>query len=476
MLSPAKQILAKVRETISRYEMIRPGDTVVIAVSGGPDSVCLLDILHVLSDQLKIRLIVSHFNHGLRPAEDGAETRFVQELAKKLNLPSVTGKAPPSLRKRRTSIEERARNARYHFLEKVRVKHGAQKIALGHNLNDQAETVLMRLLRGSGPSGLTGIPPCRDRTIIRPLIQVERREIETYLKARKLSYVTDSSNLKTDRTRNRIRLELMPHLEQHQPQLAHLLGQTADILREEDTYLERIAEAWLSREAELKPDDSTRIPISSFLKLPVALRRRVTRQSIGRAKHDLRRISWDHVESILTLAVSEKPQASLHLPGRLNVERTYDHLIVSSGEGRKSQPFCDTLQAPGVYRIEEIGRTISVTELKNRKELNLRDSPYTAFLDADKVRYPLKVRSFKPGDRFVPLGMTGRKKLKDFFVDLKVPIKIRYSTPILCCDDTIVWVCGLRIDDRFKVTANTKRVMKVVMHPLSIISDEAFLL
>jgi tRNA(Ile)-lysidine synthase len=463
MLSADRRTLKKVTETISRYDMIHGGDTVLVGVSGGPDSVCLLDILHKLADELKISLIVSHYNHGLRPGEDESETLFVRELAKKLNLPCVTGKAPPSLGKKRASIEERARNERYHFLEKVRAKRRAQKIALGHNLDDQAETIIMRLLRGSGPSGLTGIPPCRDTTIIRPLIEVGRREIERYLKARELNYVTDSSNLKTDHLRNKVRLELMPLLDQHQPQLAHLLGQTADILREEDAYLERISEAWLSREAVLKPDNSTQIPISSFLNLPVALRRRVTRQSIGRAKHDLRRISWDHVESILRLAHSEKPQASIHLPGRLNVKRNYDYLIVSSGEGRKPRPFSHTLHASGVYRIKEIGRTISIAEVKNRKGLDLHQSPYTAFLDADKMRYPLKLRSFKPGDRFVPFGMTGHKKLKDFFVDNKVPAKMRYSTPLLCCDDTIVWVSGLRIDDRFKVTPETKRVLKIAL-------------
>jgi tRNA(Ile)-lysidine synthase len=447
--------------------MIRQGEAVVVAVSGGPDSVCLLDILHELADDLKITLIVSHYDHGLRPAEDESETVFVRELAKKFHLPFVAGKAPPSLRRKKASVEERARNARYRFLEKVRVKHGSQKVALGHNLNDQAETIIMRLLRGSGPSGLTGIPPCRDDTIIRPLIGVERREIERYLKARKLAHVTDSSNLKADYLRNRIRLELIPLLEQHQPRLAYLLGQTADILREEDAYMERIAEAWLSREAELTPDDSFQIPISSFLKLPAALRRRVTRQIIGKVKQDLRRITWDHVESILKLAHSEKPQAVIHLPGRLNARRTYDQLIVSSGEGRKPRRFSYTLDAPGVYRIKEIGRRISITEVKNRKGLGIGESPYTAFLDADRVRYPLKVRSFKPGDRFVPLGMTGHKKLKGFFVDLKVPTEQRHSTPILCCGEAIVWVCGLRIDDRFKVTDDTKRVMKVVVQPSS---------
>jgi tRNA(Ile)-lysidine synthase len=467
MVSPTKQIVRKVRETISRYGMIRHGEAVIVAVSGGPDSVCLLDVLHELADELEIRLIVSHYDHGLRPGEDASETRFVAGLAGSMGLAFETEKAGSLLRRGTGSMEEAARNARYRFLERMRKKHRAQKIALGHHLNDQAETIIMRLLRGSGPSGLTGIPPCRDGTIIRPLIEVERREIEGYLKARKLAYATDSSNLKADYLRNKIRLELMPLLEQHQPQFAHLLGQTADILRDEDAYMERIGEAWLSREAELAPDDSFRIPISSFLLLPVALRRRVTRQAIGKVKRDLRRITWSHVESILRLARSEKPQASIHLPGRLNVKRTYDHLIVSAGQGWKSRPFSYTLRTPGVCRIREIGRTISITEVKNRKALGLGESPDTAFLDADTVRYPLMVRSFKPGDTFVPFGMTGHKKLKDFFVDLKVPMEQRHSTPILCRGDTIVWVCGLRTDDRFKVTADTTRVMKVVVQSFS---------
>jgi tRNA(Ile)-lysidine synthase len=459
----ANKTLQKVRTTISRYEMIQPRDLVVVGVSGGPDSVCLLHILQRLKKELGAALLVAHFDHGLRPGEDDAETRFVSSLAESMNLPFETEKAKSSLRQKTGSVEEAARNARYFFLEKVRVKHRAQKIALGHNLNDQAETIIMRLLRGSGPSGLTGIPPCRDGTIIRPLIEMERLEIDRYLKAGKLAHVTDSSNLKADYLRNKIRLELMPLLERHQPQLTHLLGQTADILREEGAYLERIGEAWLSEEGELEPDNSFRIPISSFLKLSIALRRRVIRQLIGKVKQDLRRITWGHVESIQKLAQGEKPQASVHLPGGVNVKRTYDHLIFCAGQGPKPRPFCYTLRGPGVYRIKEIGRRISIAEVKNRKGLGIGESPNTAFLDADKVRYPLRVGNFSPGDRFVPLGMKGHKKIKDFFVDRKVPAAERYTTPIVFSEDTPVWICGYRMDERFKVTLETKKILKITL-------------
>jgi tRNA(Ile)-lysidine synthase len=446
--------------------MISGGDCVIVAVSGGPDSVCLLHILHELKDELHIHLVVAHFDHGLRPAEDDSETAFVRGLSVSLKLPFETAKGHLLEKKTRGSREEVARNARYAFLERVWKKHKAQKIALGHNLNDQAETILMRLLRGSGPSGLTGMPPVRDGSIIRPLIGIERPEIENYLKAKKIASVSDSSNLKTDYLRNKIRLELMPLLEQQQPQLAHLLAQTAEILRDEDDYLERIAGDWFNRNAEQTPHHVFKIPITSFLSLPVALRRRVIRNVIGMVKKDLRRISWDHIEAIQRLARAEKPQADLNLPGELMVKRTYDQLIFAISVKKKPRPFHYTLNGPGTYDLKEIGRRLSVEEIKHRKGLRLRGSAWAAFIDAEKLRFPLTLRPFIAGDRFIPFGMKGHKKLKDFFVDLKVPLEQRYSTPILCCENTLVWVCGFRIADRFKVTHETRKVMKLVFSPL----------
>jgi tRNA(Ile)-lysidine synthase len=443
--------------------MIRPGDLVVAAVSGGPDSVCLLHILHQLKDALHFRLIVAHFDHGLRPGEDESETRFVQRFAETLNLPFETAKGRLLAKKTPGSMEESARNARYAFLEKVRVKHRAGKIALGHNLNDQAETIVMRLLRGSGPSGLTGIPPLRDGLIIRPLVEIERREIEKYLNAGKLAFVTDSSNLRTDFFRNKIRLELMPLLERHQPRLAPLLGQTAEILRDENVYLERITEAWLKKQISTTPENSFHVSLNSFMDLPISLRRRAIRQLIGMVKKDLRRITWDHIEAVQKVAEAQKPQAVLKLPGGIEVRRTYDQLGFHAGHKKGRAPFYYTFHSLGQYRIKEIGRTLSIKDIRDRKGLRLRRSAWTAYLDGEKLRFPLTLRPFKPGDRFMPLGMKGHKKLKDFFVDLKVPLEQRRSTPILFCGDTPVWVCGFRIDDRFKVTPETKTVLKITL-------------
>jgi tRNA(Ile)-lysidine synthase len=183
--------------------------------------------------------------------------------------------------------------------------------------------------------------------------------------------------------------------------------------------------------------------------------------AIWDVKKDLRRISWDHVEAIRRLAESEKPQAALNLPGGFTVARTYDRLIFSASIKKKPRPFHYTLDGLGTHALKEIGRRLSIEEITNRKGLRLKGYTRKALLDAKKLHFPLTLRTFKAGDRFIPFGMKGHKKLKDFFVDLKVPLEQRHATPILCCDDTVVWVCGFRIDDRFKVTAETKSVMKL---------------
>ena len=257
------ETIKKVRHTIIKYKMIRDGDRVIVAVSGGPDSVCLLDILQELEDELMIELVVAHFDHGLRPGEDGVENRFVESLAVALNLPFEIKKADPDMGQGGASLEERARHARYQFLEEVKEKFSAQKIAIGHNLNDQAETVLMRLLRGSGPSGLAGIPPCREEKIIRPLIEITRGEIESYLELKGLTHMTDSSNLQACYLRNKIRLELLPRLREYQPRIVELLGRTADIMRNDEAWLAARAEEWVEGSTETRGDGEIRIPLSS---------------------------------------------------------------------------------------------------------------------------------------------------------------------------------------------------------------------
>ena len=462
-MNPSSDIVRKVKETIFRYDMLDPGDLCIVGVSGGPDSVCLLDILHELREALEIRLVVAHLDHGLREKEDEAETRFVRDLASSMALAFETEKASLLREGVTSSVEERARNARYAFFEKLKDKLDAQKIAVGHNLNDQAETVLMRLLRGSGPSGLTGIPPNRENTIIRPLIEVKREEIESYLKTRNLSYVIDSSNLETDYLRNRIRLELLPRLLEYQPRLIEHLGQLSRIMGSDNNYLEAHAEDWVAREGEQNAAGDILIPAPSFIELPEPIRNRVTRHLLRKVRKTLRSIDHGHIESVYVLAKSKKPQGILNLPNGLTVKRIYDKLAFMADDADESVAFHYHLDGVGTHYLEEIGRSITLEEIERDADLNLQSQQWTAYLDADKLQYPLILRNFRPGDRFVPLGMAGHKKIKDFFIDLKIPSEMRVLTPILVNQDTPVWVCGHRIDDRFKVTSETRRILKVAI-------------
>jgi tRNA(Ile)-lysidine synthase len=455
-----KKIIEQAKHTISKYNMITPGDLVVVAVSGGPDSVCLLDIFFKLKEELGIGIVVAHFNHGLRPDQDEYETRFVERIAMSFNVPFESKRADPGMLTEKGSLEERARNARYQFLRQVKRKVSAHKIAVGHNLNDQAETVLMRLLRGSGPSGLAGIPPNRDDGIVRPLIEVARSEIESYLAHAGLNYVTDASNLRTSYLRNRVRLELLPELRKYQPRIVELLGQTAEIMRSEEKLLVSNARTWIEEQSETV-GSKIFIPITAFSRLPEALKNQVIRVALRMTGGNLRRVNLRHIAAVKNIAMGARPQSKVDLPSDLFVRRVYDRLLFSKTENAQIADFSYFIEGPGTHELENLRYTVSINELENRDLPDMKGSPWTAFLDADLINYPIVIRNFRKGDRFIPFGMQGHKKLKDFFIDLKIPSEERARIPIMSYKDNIIWICGLRLDDRFKVKPDTRRVLKI---------------
>jgi tRNA(Ile)-lysidine synthase len=465
-MNQIQETIKKIRGTISRYEMVEAGDKVIVGVSGGPDSVCLLDVMKTLSGELNISLMVAHFNHGLREGEDEAETRLVEEIAESMGLPFETEKAS-HLSRDDPSLEERAREARYAFLERVRERHGSRKIAVGHNKNDQAETVLIRLLRGAGPSGLAGISPVRDSGIIRPLIEVDRQEVIGYLDARGLSYAHDSSNTDTRYLRNRIRLELLPRMRDYQPQIIEQLCRLSNIIRDEDAYMESLASDWAGKEVEEgsngKGDIS--VPLASLARLPGPLRNRVIRILLKKVKGDHYPMEHDHIASVLGLLDNcQRPQSTIDLPNGIVARKRYDSLHFTLRPPKRVGSYTYNLDGPGTYYVEAIRQTLRLEEAERGDEdIFGGGSAATAYLDAGKLQYPLVIRNLMPGDRFTPLGMKGTKKVKDFFIDLKVPSEIRASTPILTCRNSIVWVCGYRIDNRFKVSPRTEKILKIAM-------------
>ena len=456
-----KDLIEKVKNTILNHNMLEAGDKVVVAVSGGPDSVCLLDVLFALKDELQISLVVAHFEHGLRPGEDEQETEFVRHLAHSYGLEFYTAKASAGLRHGRGSLEERARQERYGFLTEVKNKIRAQKIALGHQLDDQAETVLMRLLRGSGTHGLGAIPPVRDTVIIRPLINISRGEVQDYLRQKGISWMQDSSNLEPVHLRNKIRLELLPLLRNYQPRILEVLARTAEIIREDENLLVQQAQEWLDQNALKSKQGQISIAIDKLSQLPKALQRRVLRCAIGHVGQGLRRISLKHLELTLELCFAKAPQGQIHLPGNLLAKKRYNKIIIAPETRDHSKSYCYKVQGPGVYKLEAIESSIEITDLDSLHMDAIEPSPWKAFLDASKIQFPLTIRPFQRGDRFVPLGMSGTKKLQDLFVDMKIPIELRKQLPIVCSGNSIVWVTGLRIDERFKVSRQGAKVLKL---------------
>lgn len=461
--------IAEVKRFIFANNMIEDGETVVVAVSGGPDSLALLYMLSSLREELNFTLHVAHLDHKFRGVESAKDALFVKEHARKLGLAITLEEidVPRLAKEGKLSDETAARRARYEFYDRVAADVGAAKIALGHNADDQAETVLMRLLRGSGSHGLSGIPRLRDGKYIRPLLSTTRSEIESFLADLNLSPRQDASNEKPIYRRNKIRLELLPLLEsEYNPSIKRVLNRTAEILRSENDFLDKLARENLNDCLINRQDELIDIDIAKLREHDIALQRRILRHSIADVIGDGRDIGFEHIESILPLISSNQPNSSLSLPHNLDITKSYGRLaICKTFCADESATFEYELNFPEgcAYRrttLPELNATIEI-EFNPDAEINHANRLQEMF-DGDKIVHPrLQIRKRRDGDRFQPLGMRGTKKLKDFFIDEKVPLKLRDRIPILVNGDEILWVVGYRISDKFKITSSTAKRLKV---------------
>ena len=458
-----REFIERIHGTIERYRMFEWGDSVLVGLSGGPDSVALLHSLYFLRDRFGLSLTVGHLNHGLRGEESERDESFVRDMAEDLGVALVVEHGGEDLLAEPGNLEERSRLQRYAFLQSLARKVGAGKIAVGHTANDQAETFFLWLLQGAGRKGLGGIPPVRDG-IIRPLIDTQRTDIEKYLRDNGIPWVDDSSNRKTVFLRNRIRRRLIPVLEEEfEPHVVKLLSSTTEVLRDEETLLERITQQYFQTVAERVDDDTIRFEVRTLASLPKALQRRLVREALRRVQGSLRKVGFDHIEAVLSLLHSESPHAEVALPDGLGARREYDmlHIDGKRKEGVSFRYSFDTL--PHKVDISEIGRTITFDVVPWTPDTVLPRSSDTVMIDYETVEFPLVIRSIDQGDRFRPLGAGGAKKVKDFFIDLKVPVKKRKEIPLVVFNEVIGWVGGYRIDDRTKVTEHTKTVLRMVV-------------
>jgi tRNA(Ile)-lysidine synthase len=452
-------ILDRVRQTVAKYNMISEGDCVVVGVSGGVDSVALLSVLSKLRAVYGMSLIVAHLNHRLRGAESQRDEAFVRDLARDLGLPCEVASMEVGLMKGRDmTLQEAAREARFMFFERVVQKHRAHRLALGQTADDQAETMVMRFIRGAGLGGLKGIPPVRNE-VIHPLIETSRGEIETYLAREGLTYVEDSSNRKDIYLRNRIRRYVIPFLEGYNPNLKKSLVRMAQVLWQEDRYLERKVERF-SRRMAWQRGNGVYLELGPFRRLDPALQFRVLKETLGAVSGMHRkRLGVVHVLSLLGLITAGNPHGLVDLPGGLMARRVYDRLEIRRKGGDTPRDFDVPLAIPGVTPIPEIGKRM-ISQWLDTWDL-AESSSQCVFFDADRLHTSLRVRNRQHGDRFRPLGMPGSKKLKDCLIDWKVPMVQRKRVPLVVSGETIVWVVGYRISHEVRVTPETRRVMRL---------------
>ena len=464
----------------------------LVAVSGGQDSVCLLHILVKLREELNITLHVAHLNHQLRGAESEDDAQYVSRLAYQLGIPATIEQRDVKAyqARQRTSLEEAAREVRYTFLAEVARFIGANRVAVGHTTDDHIETILMHLIRGTGTRGLRGLQASShwqslsgSLAVIRPLLSVSREETAGYCHDHQLMPRIDTSNLSLSPLRNRIRHQLLPLLRSYNPRVAEALLRAARIAGDDLAFLDSESARLWGRIAQ-RQGDTIILYKEVFLELPSALKRHLLRTAIGKLLGTLKDIETRHIEGIIA-ALTKPAGKRLSLPGGLVFAIEYNQYLIGLDPAALS-PFPIirneiVLKIPGEtllsgWRVEASitepavvkrkleealapSKTVTSLPLVKEKGIGLINNNFTAYIDFNKVGGKVVVRCRQPSDRFQPLGMSRPKKLGEFMIDVKIPRAWRRRVPIVCSPQHILWVVGWRIDDRVKVTENTKQVL-----------------
>jgi tRNA(Ile)-lysidine synthase len=456
-------LLRKVRGTIEKYGMLKNGDGVVVAVSGGADSIALLHVLNSLKGIYKINLHAAHLEHGIRGQESVGDMEFVERLCKALSVPlSTRSKDVPQLaRSQSLSLEAAARKVRYAFLEDVAGQVKATKIATGHNANDQAETLLMNLLRGTGIAGLSGIRPAMGGKIIRPLIEAPRSEIEAYISEKGLEFRTDSTNLDESHERNRIRKMLIPMIEREfNPGIVISLARSAGVFSTMHQYLADQVVEVLGKCARTE-DGRTTIDLEAFNEFPYALKIFTLYSVVRSLEEDEQVVSFDILKAVLNLAARSKSGSRVDLGSGIVAMKEFDTLVIGRDLAMVNR-YEVRLEIPGTTSVEGAGCTFETEILKERPQTGeIYRSGDTAYFDFGEIELPLIARSWREGDRFVPFGLSGTKKVHDVFIDEKVPASQRALVPIICDSEGVIWVAGVRRADRARITDGTRTILKI---------------
>lgn len=450
-----------------KYNLINKGDKIVVGVSGGRDSICLLYVLHELSKELKLKLMVVHVNHGLRGEAATEDAEFVRETAQKLSLPchieeiDVKGLAHI----KRISEEEAGRMARYETMEMVRLTNGFTKIAVAHHREDVAETVLFNLVRGTGPKGLSGIPPKRD-DLIRPILFAEKEDIMSYLKKHNLTWREDLTNSETSYTRNKIRLDVFPYLEKEINAKAKMhVAEAARRISLQNEYIEKVAKKEYVRVVKTEAAEYT-YEVKEFAEIEPVIQVEIVRlvlQNLIENTKDIEEIHYHMILDLLKKGVGKQ----VNLPNGVTVERTYREVrffqkknlaetgLLKNTVSTKCEPPCSKL---GTYRGECYRLRMEINE--NWRELGeIPQKDYTKWFDYDKIEHDIFLRNPEKGDYLTINAKGKKKKLSRYFIDEKVPAALRGEELVLADGKHVIWVLSGRISEGYKVTDSTKRVL-----------------
>ncbi len=447
----------KVEAAVLRHRMISKGDHVIAAVSGGADSVVLLHALHGLCERWGMKLGAAHLDHGLRGEEGREDADFVRDYAASLGLPCAVERADVAAycQKTRCSIEQGAREVRYGFLRRVLADQEADSVATGHTADDQAETVLLRLLRGSGSPGLSAIRPVRDGWIIRPLLDVTADEIAAYARSHRLAFRVDRTNADQDVPRNRIRHHLIPLLQgEYNPQIVQGLGRLADVIRGEAEYLDEVVSTFIADHARFADGKVLRLDLGAWPKAAPAVQRVLIRHLVRTMGGNEERLNYDQVEDARAW-IDRGAIGRIHeLPGGIRMECRRSGLVACLGS---FTPYRLDIEVPGLVEIPDTNLSIRIEESPATDAPAA--TPQRAVFDAEAVPRRWTVRSRESGDHMSPFGLAGHKSLKKLFNEWDVPRLLRDRVPVVTDGARILWVAGYRQSNLGLVTGKTRRVM-----------------
>ncbi|NFG58367.1 tRNA lysidine(34) synthetase TilS [Clostridium botulinum] len=460
----------KVLSYIVDNNLIKSGDKILVALSGGPDSLCLLNILKELREELDIEIGAAHLNHLLRGEDAFKDEEFVISTCKEMNIPYYVKRVDINKysKEHKLSSELAGRNVRYGFFDEILKKDGFNKIATAHNANDQAETIIFRLMRGTGLEGLGGIKVCREDKIIRPILCLTRKEVEKYIKEKNLNPRIDKTNFEKIYNRNKIRLDIIPYIQNNfNEDIVKTLNRMSLLIQKDNAFIERLCIKAYNEYCKKNTDSKFYIIKKELFKEDQAIVTRIIRTALIEYSKSHYDFEMKHIYDILELSKKETGKG-INLPKNIYVENIYGDIKISSKMKEDIKvdktEFLLNKKSIGEDRIQFNNYEFEISVLKNKSTnlIDLKENKLVKYFDLDKINENILFRTRKNGDKITPLGMKGQKKLKDIFINMKVPKEERDLIPVICFDNDIAWILGLQISDNFKVTNNSKNILKIV--------------